>query len=153
MAINLIYLFSSLFGIAAFVWRIVDWQRANNRYTEILYDINIMEAEHSFYTAISFVNNGTIPATDVKIRMIYPPDTKIIKVLPPMKNDISSDQNATVFEFNIVKIDASPRPFTLALLTDKKPNEKFDIQEHETKGVKILPYNRTRLSHLFSRNL
>lgn len=103
-----------------------------------------MESENSFHTAISFVNNGTIPATDVKIRITYPPDTEVIEVSPAIKMHTSTDKKATVIEFNIIKMDVSPRPFILAILTDKKPDEKFDIQVHEDKGVKTLPYKPSR---------
>lgn len=141
MSINQI---SWLPGLLALLWRAVDWWRAQNRYTKILYDVKTMEGEDSFYTAISFVNSGTISATDVKIRVTYPSDTRVLKTLPPIKRHISKDENATVIEFNIIKIDASPRPFTLAILTDKEPDENFDIQVHEDKGVKTLPYNSTK---------
>lgn len=141
MSIDLKWIASISLASVAFLWQVYNWFKARARYTEILYDYNIMETTNSAYTQIAFVNKGTIPATDVKLRIRYPPNTKIDSISPPLKWHESNDKIATVIELNIMKMDARPRPFTLAILTDKAPDENFEIQVHENKGVRMLPYN------------
>ena len=128
-------------GFAALIWNILNWFEARNRRFNVQTHVNIMDASGSYYTAVSFVNSGNIPATDVKVQMKFPAETDVMKIEPALAYDTSELENATVLEFTIFRIDPSPVPFAIMILTDQKPDAGIKVQVHESKAVKTLPFN------------
>jgi hypothetical protein len=97
------------------------------RYVDIRHSYNVIDATTSVYTQFSFVNRGTIPATDVKIRLTYPARTKIQRIIPPIKLTESEDERYKVVELYIQRMDKDI-PLAVTLLTDQAPASIMPLQ-------------------------
>lgn len=105
-----------------------------HRYVDIKYGCTFYEVSNSFQTQFAFINLGTIPATDIKIKLTYPAGTKIQSVIPPLKLTESEDDQHKIAELNIQRMDRNI-PMAITLITDLAHIESPEIICNEETGT------------------
>lgn len=107
------------------------------------------------YTQYSFVNRGTTPATDVRIKLTYPIGTQIKKITPPFKYKESEDGDSKVVELYVNRLEVD-RQLSVSLHTEYAPtgppeilcNEKVKVRGWgERRGIAITI--RDRIERIF----
>jgi len=106
------------------------------RYADVKFGFSTFGAETSFHTQFSLYNIGTIPATDVKIRLTYPAGTQIQRIVPPMKFTESEDDIEKLIEIVIQRLDVN-MPLGILVTSSHEPTASPQIQWHEQKSVQI----------------
>lgn len=106
------------------------------KYVDVRYGYSTFGAETSFHTQFTFTNIGTVPATEVKIRLTYPAGTEIQRVAPSMKFTESEDNIEKLVEIEIQRLDVN-MPLGILVTSSHEPVAPPQIQCHEQKSVKI----------------
>lgn len=104
------------------------------QYVDLRYSSNTFAAESSFNTQFTFFNKGTMPASDVKISLLFPRGTDIIRISPPLKYEESEDADTKIVEVYITRLKPNI-PIGFNILSEFEPISLPTIDFHEEKAV------------------
>jgi len=108
-----------------------------SKYVDLSYRSSTFAADASFNTLFNFFNKGTMPATDVKIRLVYPVGTKILRITPPIKHTESEDGKVKVVEIDVQRMDID-MPLGFLVLSEFEPIAPPTCLYHEQKATQTV---------------
>ena len=99
--------------------------------SDVVIRYNTFDVNTSFYTQYTFVNEGNIPATEVKIILTYPAGTMIQRISPPYMKYTESEVNQTkVVELEMQRLDIYTQ-LSILVTSSHEPIGPPEIQSKE----------------------